>query len=107
MQNVVALEQLGAEIAKNFVRPNPLAQAVGYVRRTSEKKEIDVEVCKELVRRQLIADGMLSRSIFFGSWQIIFWPRKTFFSKGSWPLLFRTKVFNFWIVGPFEIRHYL
>ena len=107
MQELVLSDSLEVPVSHGFVRPKPLAQSIDWAQNSRVEKEIDTEVCKELVRRQLVADGLLSRSLFLGSWQVIFWPRKQFFRKGSWPVSFRIKVFNYWVVGPFEIRHYV
>ena len=106
-QDAVLQDSFGVDVAKQFIRQEPVTCTVDLFRESTESKNLDIEICKELVRRQLIADGLLSKSIFFGSWQIIFWPRKKIFKKGSWPLSYRNKFFNFWIIGPFEIRHYL
>ena len=107
IQDAVLQDSLGVNVAKQFIRQDSAIRTIGSFRESTESETLDTEVCKELVRRQLISDNLLSKSIFFGFWQIIFWPRKKFFKKGSWPLSCHNKFFNFWVIGPFEIRHYL
>ena len=103
----VVLRASGIESSNELTYPNRITGIFNRFQTTITKNELNVHVGKELIQRQLIADGLISRSVFLGSWQIILWPLKYFIKKGSWPVSFRDKIFNLWIIGPFEIRHYL
>ena len=107
MRDIAVLDRLGTRVASGLIRPKPLTQIGSWIRKPPVESQLDVKICKELVRRQLETDGLSSRSIFIGSWQFIFRTRRKFFSNGYWPLTFSPKVFKFWVVGPIELRHYL